>query len=169
MVRQPVSTASSYYALQPHQHYHDPALASLAYRPLQLPLQQHAAAEQQLSLAAASGFHQTDYRQHHGLPLRITRQQTRQARAMASFQQQSTTDEEVAELQKLSNEYEPEVTVCFRHVTLGDDFKVPAPEIISSADNTSAHRDRLWVNANRARLSQRSMRLRIPSSKRRLR
>ena len=123
MVRVPVATASHYYAYQqPHQHYHDPALASLAYRPLQLPLQQqHAAVEQQqqqqLSLAATSGFH----RPIHASPPNFelpppqlalrTRQQTRQARTMAQFQQQSTTDEELAELQKLSNEYEPEVTV----------------------------------------------------------
>lgn len=113
MNRQPVATASPFYAYHPHEHYHDPALASLAYRPLQLPLQQSERypQRQQLSLAAVpnGGFQQPNFRLHH-LPVR-TRQQTRQARAMASFQQQGTTEEELAELQKLSNEYEPEVTV----------------------------------------------------------
>lgn len=32
---------------------------------------------------------------------------------MADLQQQSTSEEELAELQKLSNDYEPEITVCF--------------------------------------------------------
>jgi hypothetical protein len=138
--RQSVATASPshYYAFQHHHlppapaaHYHDPALASLAYRPLQLPLQQPpAAAEQshhlhllpqhQLSLAAAASRayqNPASFRSQH-LSIR-TRQQERQARAAAamaaSFPQQQTaphaTDEELAELQKLSNEYEPEVTV----------------------------------------------------------
>lgn len=113
MNRQPVATVSHFYAYHPHEPYHDPALASLAYRPLQLPLQQSERySQQQLALAAATnGFQQPNFRLHH-LPLR-TRQQTRQARAMASFQQQGTTEEELAELQKLSNEYEPDVTVSF--------------------------------------------------------
>ena len=116
MKRPPVATASHFYPYPPHEHYHDPTLASLAYRPLHLPLQQsesHRYSQQQLPLAAVpNGFEQPNFRpHHHHLALR-TRQQTRQARAMASFpQQQGTTDEELAELQKLSNEYEPEVTV----------------------------------------------------------
>jgi hypothetical protein len=131
--RQPVVTSPSIYYpyAHPHAPYHDPALASLAYRPLQLPLQHHlsaAAAEhhhhpqQQLSLAAAaSGFQQQHVQQiptfcHHQqlrqqIPIRI-RHQARQERAMASAYQ-GMTDEELAELQKQSNEYEPEVTVRF--------------------------------------------------------
>ena len=115
MNRQPIATPSHFYAYHPHEHYHEPALASLAYRPLQFTLQQserHSQQQQQqLSLAAVpNGFQQPNFRLHHHHPVR-TRQQTRQARAMASFQQQGTTEEEFAELQKLSNEYEPEVTV----------------------------------------------------------
>ena len=107
---QSVPTASHFYTFHPHhqQHYHDPALASLAYRPLQYPLQQLPPAAGELSLAAASGFHVPTFRHQH-VAYR-TRQQTRQDRAMASGYQ-GTTDEELAELQKLSNEYEPEVSV----------------------------------------------------------
>lgn len=119
MNRQPVATASTYYhhAYAPqvahHAHYHDPAtLAALGYRPLHLPLQQHHSAEQQqqqLSLAAA-GFHNPSFRPSHypALPLR-TRQQTRRQQQIMAYAGQS--DEDLAELQKLSNEYEPEVTV----------------------------------------------------------
>lgn len=116
MNRQPLATASHFYTYLPHEHYHDPSLASLAYRPLQLPLQlseRQSSQLQQLSLAAATtnaGFQQSNLRLHHQLPFHV-RQQARPARTMASFQQQGTTDEELAELQKLSNEYEPEVTV----------------------------------------------------------
>ena len=121
MNRQPVATAPPhhYYTYHPlHQHYHDPALTSLVYRQVQLPVHQHQPApvpehSHQLSLAAASnGFHQPTNFRHHHPPLQL-RQQTRQARAMDSYQQQGTTDEELTELQKLSNEYEPEVTVSF--------------------------------------------------------
>lgn len=114
MERQAVST-HYYYAHHPHphQHYHDPALASLAYRPLQLPfepLQQHPSPTELAPAAGSLNPRQQQQQQHH-IPLRTTRQQAGQhARAMALYQ--GTTDEELAELQKLSNEYEPEVTVC---------------------------------------------------------
>ena len=123
MNRQPVAAAPShFYAYPPHQHgYHDPALASLAYRPLHLPLEHAPAAEhQQFSpLAATPGFHHPNFRHQLHLPHR-TRQQTRHARAMAyQQQQQGMTEGELAELQKLSNEYEPEATVSFVNNQLG--------------------------------------------------
>ncbi|KAK0253740.1 hypothetical protein LTS09_011318 [Friedmanniomyces endolithicus] len=103
--------------------YHDPIVTPVGYRPLHLPLQQqqqqqhHLAAEQQLSLAGS--FHNPHFRPHHQqqqqqqqqqfhqhiLPLRV-RQQVR----MQEMAIQGQSDEEFAELQKLSNEYEPEVT-----------------------------------------------------------
>ena len=125
------SRSSIYYTFaHPHAPYHDPGLESLAYRPLQLPLQhqfqataeqQHAQHQYQLSLAAAaSGFQQQHVQQvptfqhhhrlHHQLPVRQRPQTRQQSGAMAS-NYQNTTDEELAEFQKLSNEYEPEVTV----------------------------------------------------------
>ena len=119
--RQPVSTASQYYAYHhPHQHYHDPALASLAYRPLHLPLQQYPAPEQHqqqhhnsvaAAAAGASAFQVPTFRHHQPLTLQ-TRKRTRQTRAMAT-NYQGMTEDELAELQKRSNEYEPEVSVCF--------------------------------------------------------
>ncbi|TKA71516.1 hypothetical protein B0A55_06112 [Friedmanniomyces simplex] len=115
-------TASNYYyhpyAQQAaYGQYHDPAFTSVGYRPLQLPLQQqqqhhhHSAGQQQLSLAA--GFHNPNFRPHQQqqhfhqqiLPVR-TRQQVR----MQAMGFQGQSEEELAELQKLSNEYEPEVT-----------------------------------------------------------
>lgn len=128
MNRQPVATASNYYhhAYAPHaahgHHYHDPAaFTSVGYRPLQLPLQHNA--DQQLSLAHQAGFHNPNFRPHqqqHVLPVR-TRQQGRQQQAAMAYPQQ--TDEELAELQKLSNEYEPEVTVSEGSLSLGDDHE----------------------------------------------
>lgn len=135
--QQPVATSSYYYYYHyphPHQHsYHDPTLASLAPRPLQNPLQlaglpgsanqqqQHHA---QLSLAPAGFQQQQPFRSpqhhqqhHHHLPLR-TRQSSRRARASTTmaFEQQAQgpgmTEDELAELQKASNEYQPETTVC---------------------------------------------------------
>ena len=115
MDRQPIATASNYYhyAYAPqaaHGQYHEPLLASLGYRPLQLPLQHSAEQHQQQRSLAAAGFHSPNFRPHHhqGLPLRTRAQTRRQQQAMA-YQQQSEQD--LAELQKLSNEYEPEVTV----------------------------------------------------------
>lgn len=123
--RQPVFTSPSVYYTYHHPpaQYHDPAFPSLAYRPLHVPLQHPlstAAAEQhqhQLSLAAAvSGFEQQRLQQvplyhHHQQqhPQQIPIRTRDQPRKMASTYQ--GTDEELAELQKLSNEYEPEVTV----------------------------------------------------------
>ena len=131
----PVAASSSYYHHHhhhPHPHslsYHNASLASLAYRPLQYPLQlgglptpanqqqQHHA---QLSLAAAGFQQQQTFRpQHpHHVPLR-TRQSSRQPRASTTtmaFDQQAQgsgmTEDELAELQKASNEYQPETTVC---------------------------------------------------------
>ncbi|KAK3070278.1 hypothetical protein LTR53_010725 [Teratosphaeriaceae sp. CCFEE 6253] len=112
--RQPVPTAyyqHPYLQHAAHGQYHDP---SVGYRPLQLPLQYHQqqpAAEQQLSLVA-SGFHTPGFRPHQqqhlqpqALPVR-TRQQIR--RQVMAYEGQSEDD--LADLQKLSNEYEPEVT-----------------------------------------------------------
>jgi hypothetical protein len=133
MNRQPVATASSYYThayapsqQQAHGHYHDPAAAyvSVGYRPLQLPLQQHQqlqhqGAEQQL---AASSFHTPNFRPHQlpqqqtvvqqALPVRTRaqlRHQRQQQQQIMAYQEQNA--DELAELQKLSNEYQPEVTV----------------------------------------------------------
>ncbi len=121
MNHQPLAqTPSAFYFYQsPEQYYHDPALTSLAYRPLHLSLQQsnsHLQLQHQLSLAQASaGFqHQANNSsfQQHQLPYRIPRPgRTRQPRIMADYQNATTTEEELAELQKLSNEYQPEVTV----------------------------------------------------------
>lgn len=121
MHRQPVATASNYY--HPHSytpqalpgHYHDPAFSSpLGYRPLQVPLQHQHSAEQ-LSLASA-GFHTPNFRPHHqpavtqpGLPLRTRQQTRRHQQANMAYQEQSP--EELAELQKLSDNFEPEVIV----------------------------------------------------------
>ena len=138
MNRQPVATASHYYH-QPHhayggshavhhhpadqqsqqlQQYHDPGFASLGYRPLQLPLQQQQQSpiDQRLSLATA-GYQTPNFRHDHqtsALPLRTrrqTRRTTRQQQVTMTYQQ--TPEDELAELQKLSNEYEPEATVRF--------------------------------------------------------
>ena len=115
VVRQPVVTASPYHhAFQPHlPQYHEPTYASLAagYRPLQLPLQPqlHLVEQQQQQQLALAGLHNPNLRHHHAIPHRP--RQTRQQTANMAFQQ--TSDEELAELQKLSNEYEPEVTVGF--------------------------------------------------------
>jgi hypothetical protein len=91
--------------------YHEQTLTPLAYRPVPLQQEQH----QQLSLAAAaSGLHfpTTVPNQHQiQIPLR-TRQQARQAQAaMAESSYQQTSEEELAELQKLSNEYQPKAEV----------------------------------------------------------
>jgi hypothetical protein len=134
-------SSSSQQQVPAHGHYHDPSAAayvSVGYRPLQLPTQrqlqhyQHnqVAAEQQLSLAGNSStnsFHHPDFRTQHNhqpslpplqqtLPVRTRaqlrlqqQQQQHQQQVMASYQEQSA--EEMAELQKLSNEYQPEVTV----------------------------------------------------------
>lgn len=134
--QQPVAT-SSYYYHHPHSHsYHDPTLVSLAYRPLQYPLQlgglpapanqqhQHQHQQAQLSLAAAGFQQQQTFRpqqhlqhHHHQVPLR-TRHSSRQVRAPSTmaFDQQAQgsgmTEDELAEFQKASNEYQPESTVC---------------------------------------------------------
>ncbi|KAK4495406.1 hypothetical protein PRZ48_013737 [Zasmidium cellare] len=157
--RQPVATASSYYAHQHHPHhhqhphhhpslalhpphpaafspappsvYHDPAaLASLAYRPLQLPLQhathqqQTASSEQtQLPLAAqaAGPYQHPSFRQHHSNNNNHHHQLSHRSRAQArqrqlsamAYQQPPTPaspDDELAQLQKLSEAYEPETT-----------------------------------------------------------
>lgn len=107
----------SYLPLQ--QHYHDPALASLAYRPLHVPLQQPQHQRNrplhQLTHAPTSVFQQPAVSfafQPRHFP-RATARRTRHVLAMADLQQQSTSEEELAELQKLSNDYEPEITVCF--------------------------------------------------------
>lgn len=124
--RQHVAT-SAYYYRQTHPHsYHDPAFVSLAYRPLHYPLQlgglptpDHQQQEAQLSSLAAAGFQQqpTNFRlrQHHQVPL-VTRQPPRSVRAHMAFEQQppaqGMSEEELADLQKASNEYQPETTVC---------------------------------------------------------
>jgi hypothetical protein len=156
--RQPVltpTTSSIYYTYaHPHAPYHDPALVSLAYRPLQLPLQHQfqATAEQQqqqqhqhqLSLAAAaSGFQQQHVQQvptfqhhhqlHQQIPVRQHPQTRQQARIMAS-NYQNTTDEELAEFQKLSNEYEPEVTVCMQSRSLTRDTPNDVPSLFCWLD-----------------------------------
>ncbi|KAK3670729.1 hypothetical protein LTR78_009421 [Recurvomyces mirabilis] len=126
MNHQPVATAPSYYHQHlyapqlAHGHYHDPAYTSVGYRPLQLPTQQvqqqqyaeQQHQQQQLSLAAAGYHHHPAYQaqaQQHSqgqvLPVR-TRQQARQQQQVMAYQEQ--TPEELAELQKLSNEYQPE-------------------------------------------------------------
>jgi len=126
---------------QPSQHhvyaadlaYQNPLLLATGYRPIYLPLQQQqqvsalAAEQQQLALAqqqqeaaaaAAGAFHglPTPYpRLHHQQPpiahrpRRAPRQQPHQPQT-ASMAYQEGTDE-YAELQKLSNSYEPEATV----------------------------------------------------------
>ncbi|KAI7627991.1 cysteine proteinase, partial [Hortaea werneckii] len=119
MQSHPVATASNYY----HQHlytpptlqsqYHDSELSPLGvYRPLQLPLQHQPSADQ--LLAAHAGFHSLNFRplhhhhqQHPGLPLRARQQNRRQQQAAMAYQQ---SDDELAELQKLSEGFEPEVT-----------------------------------------------------------
>ncbi|KAK5109550.1 hypothetical protein LTR62_006901 [Meristemomyces frigidus] len=135
--QQPAVTPSSYYhphiyAQQvAHGHYHDPAYISVGYRPVQpsynrqqqqiladqqqhLRLQQQQQQQQQLAQAAASYHHH-----HPGYPPQqifaeqrvgvCTRQESRQQQQQAmAYQEQS--DQELAELQKLSNEYQPEQT-----------------------------------------------------------
>jgi hypothetical protein len=112
--------------------YHDPNLNSLADRPVSLGHthgQQHPhQQQQQVSLAAATSGVQQGQHQfptfHHSthpqqIPLR-PHKQPRSVRTMAdpSLQQHQAmgmSEEELAEMQKLSNEYQPEVTV--RHFT----------------------------------------------------
>lgn len=121
------SWPSAFYPYLPLQHYHEPALTSLAYRPLQhVPLQQpdllsplqqqYLQHQQRLSLVHPSSAPQQQSVLSSTFPARPfpfrNRRRTRHALAMASFQPTAgTTEEELAELQKLSNEYEPEVTV----------------------------------------------------------
>ena len=121
MQSHPVATASNYY----HQHlytpptlqsqYHDSELSPLGvYRPLQLPLQHQPSADQ--LLAAHAGFHSLKFRplhhhqQHPGIPLRARQQQSRRQQQQAAMAYQQS-DDELAELQKLSEGFEPEVTV----------------------------------------------------------
>ncbi|KXT00572.1 hypothetical protein AC578_5219 [Pseudocercospora eumusae] len=122
-----VVAATNYYQQQhqPHHHlqhsqlYHDPAHASLAYRPLQLPLQhQHqtpSPADQQthLTLAAAGGaYHYPNSRHLHpsSLPHRSrTHPRHEQPRTMSQGSHQMS-EEELAQFQKASNEYEAPVT-----------------------------------------------------------
>ena len=95
----------------------------MGYRPLQLSIQQvqqqkyaeQQHQQQQLSLAAAGYHHHPTYQaqtQQHSqepvLPVR-TRQQACQQQQAMTYQEQ--TPEELAELQKLSNEYQPEAIV----------------------------------------------------------
>ena len=133
--RQPViASPSVFYTYQhPFAQYHDPAVQTLAYRPLHVPLPNQfstAAAEQQthhqqqLSLAvAASSFQQQQHAQpvptfhhhqqiQHQIPIRTSREakRARPTSAMASYGGMS--EEDLAELQKVSNEFEPDVTVC---------------------------------------------------------
>jgi len=134
--RPPVATTTSpqvFYTYLPQhgpviqqQAYNDPVLGSLAYRPLghqsgQQVLQQlhHVPQQQQQRVTLAPfqcqqphptfAFSPSLIPQCHSpnYPTVQTRQQARRARMMAT----SSADEELAELQKLSNEYEPEVTV----------------------------------------------------------
>ncbi|KAK5130340.1 hypothetical protein LTR08_002180 [Meristemomyces frigidus] len=107
MNRQPNYYHHAYAQAAHQQHYHDPAaLVSLGYRPLQLPLQQPSVAEQQQLSLTAAGFHNPNFRPHQQpLPLR-PRQQNPQQQTMEYPQ----SDEDLAKFQKLSNEYEPEVT-----------------------------------------------------------
>ena len=115
MDRQPFAITPNYYPLAyaqqaaQQQQYHDPAaLVSLGYRSLQHPSQQQYPGldQQHLSLTPA-GFKDPNFRPQQPLPLR-SRQQSRQQRHTMEYPQ---SDEELAKLQKLSNEYEPEVTV----------------------------------------------------------
>lgn len=99
MNRQPVISPNFHH--YPAQHFHDPALASvsaLSYRSFQLP---HRTAE------LPAGYNPTP------LP-------PRPPAARMSYQQMAA-DDELAQLQKLSNEYQPEATVSPR-------ARPPAPE-----------------------------------------
>lgn len=115
-----------------HPGYHEQAFAPVGSRPLQLPLQQqqqqqHHHTAEQPSLAAGFqhpnfrlnqyGLHQRQPQQQlppqhqHHLSVRtraVTRQQQQQQQAVMSHEQNS---DELAELQKASTEWEPEVTV----------------------------------------------------------
>lgn len=113
MQRQPlIATSPTYfqhaYAQQAaHPQYHDPNFASPGYRQLQLPLQQQQQ-QYQLStdqLALASGFHAPNFRTPNGLPLRAHTHPLLQHPVMP-FQ-----DDELAEFQKLSNDWQPEMKV----------------------------------------------------------
>ena len=125
----PVAVGPSYYHLHHsyaspqvgHGQYHEQAFTPVGCRPLQLPLQQQQTPQQQHhsaeQLSLAAGFHDPNFRSHHeqqlhhphgGLPIRPRLSAYQQRQAMA-YQQQS--EEELAQLQKLSNEYEPEVIV----------------------------------------------------------
>lgn len=114
--------------------YHDPALASLlAQRPLHLPLgglpaaehhhhqhhlqQQQQQHNQQLSLAAAGAYQHPNFRPSQQQFSLRQRHPLRQARATMAFPQQQPqgmSEEEMAELQKASNEYQPDATVSSR-------------------------------------------------------
>lgn len=134
---QPPVATSFYYHHHPPHSYHDPSFTSLAYRPLQYPLQlggispadhqQHQQQQQQaqLSSLAAAGFHQHNFRPRHHhqqqqVPLRHRQPSRQQARAPMAFEGQQTphgmSEDELAELQKASNEYQPETTVRVRAV-----------------------------------------------------
>ena len=129
--QQPVSPIYYTYAHPPVQ-YHDPSFASLAFRPVQLPYQHQLASpveQQQLRptyqqpflVEAAPGFTQhfqqtgptvrNQTHPYHHLPFR-PRGQHQQARVMADSDYQRMTEEQLAEFQKQSNEYQPEAVVC---------------------------------------------------------
>jgi len=132
MNRQPIATASSYYhhpLYAPQavpRHYHDPSFASLGYRPLQLPLQhQHSAEQLGLALQPSVGFHHPlhQHQEHHPfrpLPpqqhsLVLAHQTCRQGRQQHQANMAYPQPDEMEEFQKLSDQYQPEVTVCMSY------------------------------------------------------
>jgi len=130
------------YAPQPQQTYHAPLLLAPAYRPLQIPLQlqqqlQHSSPvvapdqQQQASTPAAFPSHQANapdpglhlhHHNSHGLhsnhsqhPVAVQAaypQQQRRDRSQQSSMAYQPSDEEMAEMQRLSAAYESEATVC---------------------------------------------------------
>lgn len=118
MYPQPVAGTSPFdiYYQQAPPRYYDQTFASLAYKPLQGP-PQHFSPAGFIHPGALNYFHPPNFRRYqHPAPPQYHPHQTLN---MASYQLQGTTDAELAEFQKLSNEYEPEVQVSLDLVAMG--------------------------------------------------
>lgn len=187
-------TAQQHHVYAPELAYQNPLLLATGYRPIHLPIpQQHqvsavaaeqqqlALAQQQAAAAAGGGFAPNPNPRLHHQSLPITHRPRRAPRQQhppqPNMAYQEGTDE-YAELQKLSNTYEPEATVgvCYVDATSavwklglrGSEGRLTRSPSLSVL-TMDYYRDRSSVSDNRARPSQANMPMLISSTKRRLR
>lgn len=124
----PAQQTAQHHVYAPELAYQNPLLLATGYRPIHLPLQQQqqvsavaaeqqqlALAQQQAAAAAGGGFAPNPNPRLHHQSLPITHRPRRAPRQhhppQPNMAYQEGTDE-YAELQKLSDTYEPEATVC---------------------------------------------------------